>query len=154
MEIFILIISILITLYLIRKWYLGETKHTQSSKDVEDIHQKEADFKRIDDWIKLNKAFLDPDIRLEKVAKGLQLTDKQVSSAINTIACQNFNTYINKLRIKEAQWMLISEEYSHYTIDAIAEMAGFSNKVSFYKAFKKVVEISPTDYRRSLKQSN
>lgn len=118
----------------------------------EDLLMKEESFNRINKWIVSEKKYLNPDIKLDTVARGVHLSEKQVSSSINTIACQNFNSYINKLRIKEAQALLLDQAYGHFTIDAVAEMVGFSNKVSFYKAFKKVTGKSPTDYRRSPNQ--
>jgi len=130
-------------------------KKTEVSKIEETaLAEKEKAFNRIHEWIMDDKQFLNSDLKLEKVAKGVHLSEKQVSSAINTIACQNFNAYINKLRIKEAQSLLNDTSFNHYTVDAIAEMVGFANKVSFYKAFKKVTGQSPTDFRKSLKQSD
>lgn len=119
-----------------------------------DLNQKENDFTIIRKWLITDKKFQDPELKLEKVARGVKMNERQVSTAINTIACQNFNTYINQLRIKEAKTLLISKDYSHYTIDALAEMVGFANKVSFYKAFKKETGVSPSDFRKASNQSN
>lgn len=118
-----------------------------------ELNQKENDFTIIRNWLTADKKFQDPDLKLEKVARGVKMHERQVSSAINTIACQNFNTYINQLRIKEAKILLLSKEHSHFTIDALAEMVGFANKVSFYKAFKKETGLSPADFRKASNQS-
>lgn len=138
--------------YIAFRQYLKRHKTPPTRVLEEGLNQKEEAFNRISKWILHEKRYLEPDIKLDKVARGVHLSEKQVSTAINTIACQNFNTYINRLRIKEAQAMLMDSAYGHYTIDAVAEMVGFSNKVSFYKAFKKVTGKSPTDFRKSTNQ--
>lgn len=142
-----LLIAALLLVYVFRK-----RKPTIVPNEVELLNEKEVTFKKVDQWIKADKRFLDPSLKLDRVAKGVHLSEREVSSAINTIACENFNAYINRWRIKEAKLLLIDTSYNHYTIDAIAEMVGFSNKVSFYKAFKRVTGTSPTDFRRQLKQ--
>lgn len=152
MYFFILFFFVMIVIYIVyRRYKIKQAK--QTSRKVETaLNEKEADFSRINEWITLDKKYLDPDLKLDKVARGVHLSEKQVSTAINTIACQNFNSYINKLRIKEAQQLLLSPNHSHYTVDAMAEMVGFSNKVSFYKSFKKVTGKSPTDFKKASNQ--
>lgn len=124
-------------------------ERNQSLSIVPNLEEREKHFHLIDKWVKEEKRFTDPLIKLETVAKGLHLTDKQVSEAINTIACQNFKSYINKLRVQEAKSYLTNSSYSHFTNEAFAEMVGFSNKVSFYQSFKKVTGMSPADFRKS-----
>ena len=132
--------------------YLKFRKPHLDSETLDNIPQlieKEKHFRAIDQWIKEDKRYLDSNLKLESVARSVHLSEKQVSSAVNTISCQNFNSYINKLRVTEAKRLLLDPSYNHYTIEAFAEMVGFSNKVSFYKAFKKVYEQSPAELKKS-----
>ncbi|REE02091.1 helix-turn-helix domain-containing protein [Marinoscillum furvescens] len=132
---------------------LRKRKPVIIADEVELLNEKEAAFRKIDHWIKSDKRFLDPALKLDRVARGVHLSEREVSSAINTIACENFNAYINRWRIKEAKCLLTDDSHSHFTVDAIAEMVGFANKVSFYKAFKRVTGTSPTEFRRQVKQA-
>ena len=52
--------------------------------------------------------------------------------------------YINSLRIKKAEWML---EVTTRTAEAIALECGFNNYSHFYKTFRQMRGISPTDWR-------
>jgi AraC-like DNA-binding protein len=45
--------------------------------------------------------------------------------------------------------MLVDSAYGYLTIDAIAEECGFSNKVSFYKAFKRMHRMSPKEFKET-----
>jgi len=58
----------------------------------------------------------------------------------------NFVTFINSYRIEEAKKILISNNYSNYTIEAVSEIVGFNSKSAFNNAFKKKVGITPSDY--------
>jgi len=145
-----LILSIILILGLILFLFFKKKKNARILK-LNQINQYEMDFYLIDEWIKKDKKYLDKNIKVQIVATNLNLSEKQVSRAINVISGCNFNLYINKLRIKEAEKMLLAAEYNHYTIDAIGELAGFSNKVSFYNAFKKVTSKSPTEYKKLVK---
>ncbi len=111
-------------------------------------------FYKLDEWLKREKIYLDPNLKVKKVAQYLHVTEKLVSSSINDMAKENFNSYINSLRIAEAKRMMMSQDKQHFTIDAIAELAGFSNKVSFYSAFKKETGLSPREFRKSMLSSH
>lgn len=150
----IIILFLSIALLAIIWRYGRQKKEVLQKTSSHDLSEREDTFYLVHKWLTEGKKYLDPNINLDRVARGVHLTERQVSTSINTIACRNFNSYINKLRVKEAQSLLLDSAYSYYTIDAIAEMAGFSNKVSFYKAFKKVTGHSPSDFRKAANRSD
>ncbi|MCB0372566.1 MAG: AraC family transcriptional regulator, partial [Muricauda sp.] len=67
------------------------------------------------------------------------------SQVINEHFNLSFFDFINKYRVEEAERLLESNQLM--TITDIAFEAGFNNRVSFYKAFKKVHDITPTEYK-------
>ncbi len=133
--------------------YVSRTRSEKQAIRLLDSRKKavstasERTFYLIDEMIRNEKIYLNSSIKLSKIARSVHLSEKQVSSAINEIAGENFNSYINRLRIEEAKKLILDPQNNNYTIDAIAELAGFSNKVSFYKAFKKITKQSPTEYK-------
>lgn len=102
--------------------------------------------------LKEDEIFLSQNIKISDLAKELSVPEKSVSRAVNEHAGENFNAFINRYRVDHAAGLILSDSHSHYTIDAIAEEAGFANKVSFYKAFKRVKGISPSEYRKERSQ--
>ena len=98
--------------------------------------------------LEADELFLSQNIKISNLARALSVTEKSVSRAVNEHAGENFNAFINRYRVNHAAKLIISDTYSHYTIDAIAEEAGFANKVSFYKAFRRIEGISPSEYRK------
>ena len=61
----------------------------------------------------------------------------------------NFASYINSYRRNDAKHMLKDPKTSHFKIEAIAEMCGFKSKSAFNTAFKKIVDLTPSEYRDS-----
>lgn len=102
--------------------------------------------------LKEEEIFLSQNIKISDLAKELSVSEKSVSRAVNEHAGENFNAFINRYRVDHAADLILRDSHSHYTIDAIAEEAGFANKVSFYKAFKRVKGISPSEYRKEQSQ--
>ncbi|WP_435625695.1 helix-turn-helix domain-containing protein [Flagellimonas sp.] len=93
------------------------------------------------------KPHLDPDIRLNILANLLDVSRHHASQIINEHFSMNFFDFINYHRIIEAEKLLKSKKESHLSITDIAFQSGFNNRISFYKAFKKNMGTSPSEYR-------
>ncbi|WP_421869518.1 helix-turn-helix domain-containing protein [Marinoscillum sp.] len=132
-----------------RKIFGSKPMRTPDHKTRAELTEMKEYFQKVDDWLQEGQRFRGSHIKLETVARATHLTEKQVSQAVNTVSQQNFSSYINKLRINEAKNLLLNPDYGHYTIEAFAEMVGFANKVSFYKAFKRVYGLSPTEWKKA-----
>ncbi|GAB1856945.1 helix-turn-helix domain-containing protein [Flavobacteriaceae bacterium MHTCC 0001] len=110
-------------------------------------------FNKIEDLIKHNKLYLNPNLNVPKIAKDTNLSTGYISQLINQHADLNFNDYVNELRIGEAKKMLANDDFKNYTIHAIGLEVGFNSKSSFYAAFKKHARVTPTEYRKSVRNS-
>jgi AraC-like DNA-binding protein len=95
-----------------------------------------------------DKIYLDPDLTLGKLSNALTSNSNYVSSAINTIFKKNFSTYINEYRITETIDLIHSDESGKYTIEAIAEQAGFKSRSVFITAFKKTTGLTPSEFKK------
>lgn len=95
-----------------------------------------------------SKAYLDPDITLDKLAESLSLQAKDLSMLINRHLGVNFYEFINKYRIDEAKQMLLAEEHKNTTITDIYFAVGFNSKSVFYTFFKKFENMTPSQYKQ------
>lgn len=109
---------------------------------------QELFFKDFEDIIQ--KLYLDPNLSLEKVANQLGVSSNYLSQIINYREIR-FNDYVNSIRIEKAKNMLNDESFANYTITSIGLEAGFNSNASFYRAFKKNTNISPSDFRKKIK---
>ena len=59
---------------------------------------------------------------------------------------ENFSDYIAKKRIEKAKELLAKD----YTLNDVAAMVGYANSAVLIKKFKKVVGVTPGEYRRDI----
>ena len=102
---------------------------------------------RIDELMRQDKLFRKSDLSVSDIAQRLGENPRTVSAAINAGRQVNFKTYINEFRVEEAKRLLDEDSANRRTVDAIGAEAGFANRSSFYRVFKRSQGISPTDYR-------
>ncbi len=95
------------------------------------------------------RLFTDPQLSLEKLATGLEINPRQLSSVLNNEVGKNFYDYVNRYRIEEVKVLLKDPKHQHLTIEAIANLAGFKSKSSFNTAFKKHTNMTPREYLRN-----
>lgn len=96
-----------------------------------------------------DKPYLKAGLSLDDVCRKIGTNRTYLSQMINESYHQNFNGYINDLRIKEARRLLSSPEYNHISVEGIGSMAGFSSKVTFHTHFKKMIGVTPSYYRNT-----
>ena len=104
--------------------------------------------------IEKESVYLNPEYRLNDLAKSSNISSHKVSQVINRIEETSFSDFINRYRIEEAKKMLISEKHKTHTIIAIANEVGFNSKTAFYNAFKKQCGISPSTYIKDNKHNH
>ncbi len=98
------------------------------------------------------KVYLQMDLSIHKLAQLMDTNTSYLSKIINEYYQQNYNSYINKYRIRAAQEMMHKETYRKYTIEAIAHECGFKSKSSFNEAFKKMSGLTPGYYLQKIDQ--
>ena len=131
--------------------YRPQNSSTDSSETNEDEELNEI-FNKTIELVTSEKYFLNKSLKLSDLASELSYNERQLSRSINKFSNGNFNKFINSFRIEHSKELLTGGNFDHYTIEAIADECGFSNKVSFYNAFKSETGMSPTQFR-ALKQS-
>ncbi len=110
--------------------------------DIDYIHQK------LEEAMKVDKIFADPDITLKSLAEKLSVSYHVLSQFLNSVIGMEFRNYINKYRIEEAKRIISSDPGS--SIISICYNVGFQSKSAFNSAFKKLTGISPTEYKKSI----
>lgn len=102
---------------------------------------------KIKSYIVKEKPYLQSDFSIDKLAKSLESNRQYISKTINDVFGKNFSTYINEFRVKEARKMLLNSEFDKFTMEAIAQKCGFSNRTSFIDAFKKYTGVTPSYFK-------
>ncbi|MCL6273831.1 AraC family transcriptional regulator [Muricauda sp. 2012CJ35-5] len=93
------------------------------------------------------KPYLSQELRLDDIAELLNISRHHASQVINENYGLNFFDYVNAYRVEEAKRLLEgNQENDVQSISEVAYQSGFNNRVSFYNAFKKVTNTTPTEY--------
>lgn len=99
------------------------------------------------------RLFLDPEISLSSLADKLKICTHKLSLSINARSGKNFYHYVNGFRIEEAKRLLAKSDMKTISIEDIAFMSGFNTRATFYSAFKKQVNQTPTEYLTHLSKN-
>ncbi len=112
--------------------------------------QLDEEAKQFDNNIKELRMYLSPECDLPYLAKGLELTAAKLSKTIKTYYGISFAEYINRLRI---QYFLDHRaNFSQFTMETYIYQSGFTNRSTFYAAFKKYVGVNPSFYLKEMKE--
>lgn len=95
-----------------------------------------------------DKLYLTPDLDMQNLARTVGTNRSTLSHVINNCLHQNFATFLNRYRIREAIQLLSDSQYFDYKIEVIGEMCGYNNRQVFHAAFKKEMGITPTHFRK------
>ena len=91
------------------------------------------------------------DLTLDDVAEALHLSKYYISHLFNKKLGIGFNTYLNRLRVTKSCDLL--EDTDKKIVDIVQE-SGFNSIRSFNRAFFGIMNMTPSDYRKSKKISN
>ena len=100
------------------------------------------------------QSFLNPTLNIDTLAEEVGVAAQDISLALNHHLGRHFFDFINGYRIKAACEMLASPDSSEKTVLDISLESGFNSKSSFNTAFKKQMQITPSEYRQQHKNTS
>lgn len=104
--------------------------------------------RRLDEIMRVQQAYLQPDLTLPKLADAVNCSVNHLSQVINSGFGMSFFDYLNQHRIQRARELLGDLADQSSAILNIAFTVGFNSNSAFYAAFKKCVGQTPAQYRR------
>jgi len=108
----------------------------------------QALFEEVHSQVVKEQLYLDKDLTIDRLAYKTGINSTYLSHAITTGNDSNYNNYINQLRVKEAQKLILDPVKRKLGIEKIASLAGFSSKNTFYKQFKKHTSMTPGEFEK------
>jgi AraC-like DNA-binding protein len=97
--------------------------------------------------------YKDPALTLNSLAGKINQHPVYVSNAVNYCTGKNVKTYINEYRVKESI-RILSDGQQDITISELAFQSGFSDYKNFHRIFRKMTNLSPTDFRKNLRSTD
>lgn len=94
------------------------------------------------------RAYLDPEITLTKLALSLNIPVAHLSRVINESCGRNFYEFINRYRVEEAKRRLAGPDAGGEKLVAVAMDCGFNSLPTFNRVFKEMTGRTPSGYRK------
>ena len=107
---------------------------------------------RIEDLMEYEQIYTNEELNLHSLSEMVKISPEQLSEIINSRYNENFNAYVNRIRIDAARKLL--EEAPEKSILSIAVSCGYKSKSTFNSAFKKFSGLTPTEYRAGIFKKN
>ncbi len=138
-----------LTFYLlIRPDCLNTTSRKYHKSSLSSIFMKEK-LPAIKKIMEDDKLFLDSNFSLDLMAQRSGLSKHHISQIINSELNCNFFDFTNRYRIEEAKRVL--QESQEIKMEQLAYQLGYKSKSSFFNAFKKATNLTPSRYLMQIK---
>lgn len=99
------------------------------------------------------KLFLNKELNLAVLSEQTGIPQKTISAVLNQHLHTSFNEFINTYRIQAFKEKVSHPETDNLTIAGIALECGFSSQATFQRTFKQVTGLSPSEFRRTILQT-
>jgi AraC-like DNA-binding protein/Flp pilus assembly protein TadD len=121
--------------------------------DEQEIDKYRQLFLEIESLMSNQQMYKDPNLSIATLADVLNSNTTYVSRAINTFTENNFNSFVNELRVLAAQ-KEIKQKGKSANLNKIMEECGFSGRTTFYTAFQKHAGMTPAQFRKLVTQDS
>ncbi len=121
----------------------SDSKNLMSDTEADMVLEKLAQGMSEEKW------FQNPSLSLRELADKVNTSSNKLSWLLNDRIGQNFNEYINKLRIEDFKEKALNPNNSHLTLLGLAYDSGFSSKSVFNTFFKKNEGLTPKAWLKS-----
>lgn len=105
-------------------------------------------FRKMERIIKDEKLYLMPELVRQDMLARLSVDKNRFAQMLQENTNMTFSQYLTDLRLKHALTEL--KQHPNYTIQAIAEVSGFSNTRHFQRLFKAAYDMTPSEYKRHI----
>lgn len=134
--------------------FAGKISKAHIHTNNEDAEANPELSRRIQQHMEMHKPYLSHYLNLDELANQLSMHPRALSVAIKNNFHTNFYEFINSYRINEAKRLLEDQDKPNRTMIEILGDAGFNSKATFNAIFKKIVGMTPTQYRATQSARN
>ncbi|MGA1226484.1 MAG: helix-turn-helix domain-containing protein [Tamlana sp.] len=119
-------------------------KYKNSSLHVEDFESIKS---KLITLMEKDKIYTDSNLSIQKIAELLHVPRQYISEVLNNYMQTNFQAFVNSYRIEAFIEALHENKHEHYSLLGIAKDVGFNSKTSFNTSFKKLKNMTPSEYK-------
>ena len=121
-----------------------EVRTEEREEETADDSAREALMEKIHQQMEQEQLFRFKGLTVAELAETVGSNRTYVSACINHLAGQSFSDFVNKWRIEYAMELMKND--ANLTITEVADRAGFTDRTTFYRSFKKMTGKGPTEW--------
>ena len=121
-----------------------EVRTEEREEETADDSAREALMEKIHQQMEQEQLFRFKGLTVAELAETVGSNRTYVSACINHLAGQSFSDFVNKWRIEYAMELMKND--ATLTITEVADRAGFTDRTTFYRSFKKMTGKGPTEW--------
>jgi len=94
-----------------------------------------------------HRPYLNTDLSLKILAEQIKVSPHHLSQVLNSKLEKTYYEWIATYRVEAAKFLLQSKNHNHYKLEEIGRLSGFNSRSAFYKAFKKLEQCTPAEFK-------
>ncbi|MBP2831645.1 AraC family transcriptional regulator [Aquimarina sp. U1-2] len=133
--------------------YFSTTKNVLKKKnklDEEEIHKIKN---LLYSFFEEDKGYRRADLSLSILADTINTSTNKLSWVLNNSYKKTFYELVNEYRIADFSRKIKDNKHIEFTVISLAYDVGFNSKSTFYKAFKEIAKMTPTEYIKHVENS-
>lgn len=95
------------------------------------------------------RPYLNSDLKILDIASQLGVRQSELSACITTFKGCSFSQFVNSYRVAYAQQLM--REQSDIKMSQVGQESGFANDTTFYRVFKTITGLTPSEWLASMK---
>lgn len=115
---------------------------------------KQEHLQKLNDYLNHKKAYLNPELSLERVATDISVNPRMLSQVINESYKKNFKGLVNDFRLMECVRLFSEDINNEKTIQEVYYRAGFNSRSVFNELFKSHTGLTPKEFKGKIKTGN
>lgn len=100
----------------------------------------------LDKVMRDKRPYINPDLKIGDLAELADTSAHALSFFFNQYLGKSYYDYVNNFRVGEFKRLVKETDMSKYTLSAMAARCGFSSRASFFRHFKAITGITPSEY--------
>ncbi|MEM6522485.1 MAG: helix-turn-helix domain-containing protein [Bacteroidota bacterium] len=105
-------------------------------------------FAEIRQLIDVEKRFKNPNFNIKRLSHEIGVSEKELAEYFIEELSISFSDYIHKKKIEEFKNLVKEDTQNTYSLEGVAQLAGFKSKATFYRVFKKTEGMTPSMYKQ------
>lgn len=107
----------------------------------------------LDHFFHEEKGHCNPELSLSLLAAKIDTTTNKLSWVLNNHYNKTFYELVNEYRVEDFALKIKENKHKDFTVISIAYEVGFNSKSTFYKAFREITKMTPSEYIKQVENA-